>query len=139
MASDRSHASANPVSNSANWFLKCLAVLLLYVFLGHPSAYTTILERRNWYVMAIGIVVVPLLLGWAIGVLVWRVRLNSSTIEIRSLRGVLKRPISEVSNVDRTPGRVSVAFKDGSRRSIPAIVGDLDCLLREIASRRNTS
>jgi hypothetical protein len=116
--------------------LKAIAVFLLYVFLGHPSAYDKIWERGNWYVIVVGVVVVPVLLVWAIEVLVWRVRVTSSIIEIRSLRGILRRPISDVANLERTSGRISVAFRDGSRRAIPAIVGDLDGLLREITSRR---
>jgi len=119
--------------------MKALALLLLYVFLGHPSAYETILERRNWYVIFLGIIMVPLLLVWSLEVLVWRVRLSSATLEIRSLRGVLKKPIADIRQLERTGGRISVGFKDGSRRVIPPILGDLDGLAREIDSRRHVT
>jgi hypothetical protein len=78
---------------SPNFFLKGIAVLMLYVLLAHPSAYPAILKERNWYVIICGIVAVPVLLVWSANVLVWRIRISSSTIEIRSLRGVLKATI----------------------------------------------
>lgn len=119
--------------------MKALALVLLYVFLGHPSAYATVLERRNWYVIVLGLIVVPVLLTWSLEVLVWRVRVSSSTLEIRSLRGVLKKPISDISRLERVRGKISVAFIDGTQRTIPAILGDLDSLAREIGSRRSVS
>lgn len=140
MAVKASHvaASMTSVSMSANLALKALALLLLYV-LGHPSVYVTLWERKEWHVLLLGIVVVPILLFWSIEVLVWRVSVNLSTIQIRSLRGVIKKPISDITRLDRTAGRMLVAFTDGSQRVIPALVGDLDRLLSEIASRRDAS
>lgn len=134
-----SRLSRGAISKSPNLLMKALALLLLYVFLGHPSAYETILERSNWYVIFLGIIMVPLLLVWSLEVLVWRVRLSSATLEIRSLRGVLKKPIADIRQLERTGGRISVGFKDGSRRVIPAILGDLDGLAREIDSRRHVT
>jgi hypothetical protein len=116
--------------------MKALALLLLYVFVGHPSVYATIVERKNWYVIVLGVIVAPVLLVWSVEVLICRVRVSSSILEIRSLRGVLKRPISDISRLERTGGRISLAFRDGSQRTIPAILGDLDGLAREIGSRR---
>jgi hypothetical protein len=125
------------ISRSTNWFLKGIALLALYIFLGHPSVYPVIWERKNWYVILLAVPMIPLLLFWSAQVLVWRVRVNSSTIEIRSLRGVLNKSILDISDLERTPGRISVAFRDGYQRAIPAaIVGDLDDLLQQIASRR---
>jgi hypothetical protein len=121
---------------SPNLVLKGVAVFWLWLFLGHPSMYVTIWERKAWYPMIIGTVVVPILLVWAIQVLVWRIRLGPSTIEIRSLRGVLKKQIADISRLERTPGRICVTFNDGNQRTIPAIVGDLDAVQAEIASRR---
>lgn len=71
--------------------------------------------------------------------LVWRARLNATTIEIRSLRGVLKRRISELSQPDRVAGRPSLVFADGSKRTIPAVVGDLDDLLNVIERLRQAT
>jgi hypothetical protein len=126
----------NAISISASWLLKGIALLTLYIFLGHPSVYLALWEGKNWYAIVLGIVMVPFLLFWAAQALVWRVRLSSSTIEIRSLRGLLTKSILDISDLERTPGRISVAFRDGSRRVIPAIVGDLDDLLQQIAFRR---
>jgi hypothetical protein len=128
---------ADPQSRSPNWLLKGMAVCSLYIFLGHPHAYVTVWERKAWLAIAMGPIVIPILLMWAIQVLVWRVRIDSATIEIRSLRGTLKKPLSEISSLERTEGRISVAFIDGSRRVIPSIIGNLDELLHQIASRRH--
>jgi hypothetical protein len=128
VASKSSHVptSMTSVSWSPNLVLKSLAVLLLYVLVGHPLAYVTLWERNEWYVLLLGIVVVPILLVWSVQVLVWRVRVSSSTIEIRSLRGVIKKPVSDVTKLDRTFGRILIAFRDGAERVIPTTVGDLD-------------
>lgn len=128
--------SGGPISKSASLLLKGMAILLLYVLIGHPSAYFTLWERKNWYVLLLAVPLVPLLLIWCVQVLVWRIRINATEIEIRSLRGVLKRQIAEISRIGRDAGRLLLVFNDGSRRSIPAIVGDLDELLNEIETRR---
>ena len=129
-------ASVGATSRSASLFLKGIAVLLLYVLLGHPSAYIGLWQRQNWYVLLLAVPVVPLLIVWSAQVLVWRVRLNASMIEIRSLRGVLKRRISDISRLDRVAGRLSLAFSDGSQRTVPRVVGGLDGLLNAIDRRR---
>ena len=121
----------------SNMVLKGLAILLLYVLLGHPSAYVAIWQQRNWYVIILGVIVVPTLLPWCIQVLVWRVRINASTIEIRSVRGVLKRRLTDITEAERLPGKVVIGFKDGSRRTIPAIVGNLNNVINEITVRRD--
>jgi hypothetical protein len=125
------------VNYRPNMLLKGLAVLLLYGLAGHPSAYVEIWKERNWYVIILGVVVIPILLPWCIRVLVWRVRVSPSTIEIRSLRGVLKRRLADLVQLERLPGRVLVAFRDGSQRKIPAIVGDLNGVIKEITLRRD--
>ena len=92
-----------------------------------------------WYLIVLGVFVVPLLLYWSASVLVWRVKINTSMIEIRSLRGVLKQQFADLALVERPPGGVLVAFKDGSQRTIPAIIGDLDGVVSDITSRRETA
>jgi hypothetical protein len=47
-----------------------------------------------------------------------------------------KQQFADFVKVERTPGRIVVAFKDGSKRNIPGIVGNLDDLLDAIALRR---
>ena len=124
------------LTRSPRLLLEGMAVLLLYVLLAHPYVYLTIWERRQWYVIILGLFVVPIVLVWSASVLVWRVKLSTSVIEIRSLRGVLKRQLGDLARVERTPGRILVAFEDGSQRTIPAIIGNLDDVASEIASRR---
>ncbi|MEO8660124.1 MAG: hypothetical protein ABI693_16765 [Bryobacteraceae bacterium] len=130
-------ATRGPISRSASLVLKGIAVLLLYALLGRPSAYVALWERGSWYVLLLAVPVVPLLLVWSVEVLVWRVRINESNIEIRSPRGVLKRRICEISRLDRAAGRLLLAFQDGSKRTVPVVVGDLEGLLNEIETRRH--
>ena len=120
-----------------NAFLKGLAVLLLYAVLGHPTVWLVFWQRRDRYLIVLGIVVIPTLLLWCVQVLVWRVRISSSTIEIRSLRGVLKRQLADIVQLERAWGQVLVGFKDGYRRTIPSLIGNLDGLVGEITSRRD--
>jgi hypothetical protein len=128
---------ANKVIFSANPLLKGYAVLMLYIFVGHPSVYAAIWHGRNWYLIVIGAVMTPVLLVSSIRTLAWRIRIDTSVIEIWSLKGVFKRQISDVAGLERIPGRVFIDFKDGSRRAVPAIVGDLDRLVHEISVRRS--
>jgi hypothetical protein len=123
-------------SISPNLLLKAMAVLLLYVLIGHPSAYTTLWRDRNWYVLLSGVIVGPILLVWSVHTLIWRIRLGPRTISIRGVGRVMERPYEDVSQVERKPGQLVVVFRGGSRRAIPAIVGDLDDLHRDIESRR---
>lgn len=71
--------------------------------------------------------------------LVWRIRITSAAIEVRSVRGVLKRRLTDVAGIQRLPGKVIIAFKDGSRQNIPSIVGDLDAIANEIGRFRDQS
>ena len=91
-----------------------------------------------WLVISLGVFVVPLSLFWSVSVLVWRVKISTSAIEIWSLRGVLRRELVDLTRVERTPGRVLVAFSDGAERTIPATIGNLDDLANEIARRRGS-
>jgi hypothetical protein len=90
-----------PVSDvkifSPNMILKGMAVLLPYVLLAHPHVYATFWERRN-----------------CVRVFVWQIRIIPSAIEIPSLRGVLKRQLADVTQVERRPGQILIVFKDGS-------------------------
>lgn len=121
----------------ANMTLKLFALLVLFVLLARPSAYVSMWERGNWFIIILCPLVLPFLLLSCVRILVWRVRISSSTIEIRSLRGLLTRRLAELTRVERLRRRIVVAFSDGSRRIIPAIVGDLDRVADEIAARRN--
>jgi len=109
--------------------------MMLYVLLAHPSAYAEIWRRRNWYVIILGIPVVPLLLIWSVQVLVWRVYIDSVYVEIRSLSGRTRRPIGDVATVERMLGRLKVLFRDGRSQVIPSIVGDLDRLHQDLVSK----
>lgn len=120
-----------------NMLLKGLAILLLYVLLGHPSVYAAVWQQGNWYVIILGAIAVPTLLPWCIQVLVWRVRIDASTVEIRSLRGVLKANLKDLAQIDRAPGKVVIAFKDGSKRTIPSTVSNLDIIANDIRLRRD--
>jgi hypothetical protein len=122
-------------STSANLLLKGTAVLALFVLPARPSAYMEIWERGNWFVIGLGIVILPLLLRSCARVLVWRVRVGPSIIEIRSMRGVFRRPLADVSRLERSYGRLRIFFRDGVERSVPSLVGDLDLLRAEIVSR----
>jgi hypothetical protein len=121
---------------SPNLILKAMAVLLLYVLLGHPSIYPRIWEQRNWYVLALIPVVGPLLLVTSVRMLLWRVRLRSTSIRIRSVAGILERPYNEITSIERVPGQLRLTFTDGLRKVIPSLVGDLDQLRTEIERRR---
>ena len=119
-----------------NPLLKGLAILLLYAFLAHPSAYAGLLREGNWYVLASGAVIVPMLLVWSTRVLMWSVRLGPTTISIKGAGSGIERPYQDVSEVERKPGQLLVVFKDGFRKAIPSIIGNLDELQAEINSRR---
>jgi len=120
------------VSYQPNILLKAMSILLLAVLVARPSAYHLVWQQRNWYVIILIPIAVGILLPWCVRVLLWRVRINSATIEIRSPRGVLKRGLADLAEVDRLPGHVLVSFVDGSRRDIPAMVGDLNRLTVDI-------
>lgn len=121
---------------SPNIELKAMAILILYIVLGHPSVYLTFWERRDWYILILAALTGPAVLFWCAQVLIWRVKIDSSTIRILSLQGLLKESLRDVVHLDRIPGRVVIAFRDGSHRSIPSIVGNLDAIAAEITSRR---
>ena len=78
----------------------------------------------------------PVLLVWATRVLIWRVKLGSTSIRITRLTGTVERAYAAVSEVKRLPGQLRVSFEDGSSMVIPSIIGDLDKLCREIETRR---
>lgn len=118
---------------TASPILKGLAVLLVLVLLARPSVYATLWERKNWYVVLCAAVALPILLPWCARVLIWRVQVSASAIEIRSLHGVLKRQLRELVRVERVHGAVLLAFKDGIQRNVPSFIGDLDGLVRSIA------
>lgn len=107
-----------------NLLLKGMAIVLLYILFGHPSIYPAIWRARNWYVIVLLPVAVAVLVPWCAQVLVWRVRIADAIIEIRSLRGPLTRRLQDLITIERGPARVLVAFKDGTSRGIPAVVGD---------------
>jgi hypothetical protein len=129
------HVNDAVMTMSPNPVLKAFAAIVLFAVLAHPSVYATFWERREWYLMICAIVGLPIMLPWCARVFVWRVRITSSTIEVRSLRGVLKRNLSDVARVERAPGKVLMVFKDGAARTIPSLVGNLDVLTNEIESR----
>lgn len=145
-ASDNPHSKSDgPIKVfSSPWAQRALSLVpiwLLYIIFRHPEqVFLELRHKHLWWVIAVLVPAIPIMLCTSLKAWVWRVRINKSTIHIRSLSGTLSRPLSDIIGMERSRGhwvggRLKLVFADQSTKIIPALVGDLDDLSHLIRSQ----
>lgn len=120
------------VNGTAGILTKFLALVDIYAFAGHPGIYLNLWHQRMWYFGVPLILIAPMALYWAASVLWWRVRVDPATIRLVSVRGVVQRPITDITQVEFHKGNLAIGFVDGRTRVIRMFVRNLDKLCSHI-------
>ena len=124
-------------TGSATWGEKGLPVSIIVTLLCSllNGGVENLLKSRSTLPLFGFLITVSIFVCISVQMIVWFVRVSDARIYIRSLTGIIDRPLTDVCATKRTYKRLTIYFCDGKQKAVSTLVGDLDSLERYIAAR----